>query len=115
MKYCSHCGTELADDASFCSHCGVCVQNGNGGGVRQRNESDNTLITLINVFLIIACVVNALCSFGIALAWCLPMTIQIRRRLKEGTPVGLALKVCTLIFVNMVSGILLLCYNDGSN
>lgn len=115
MKYCSHCGTELSDDASFCSHCGVCVQNGNGGVAWQRNESNNNLITCIKVFLIIACIVNALSSFGIALAWCLPMTIQIFRRMREGIPVGLALKVCTLIFVSLVSGILLLCYNDGSN
>ncbi len=42
------------------------------------------------------------------------MTIAVSNKLKNKEPISVTLKVCTLIFVNTVSGILLLCMNDES-
>ena len=120
MKYCSYCGTKLSDDAVFCSQCGKpAVVNNNGVYYTQNaqtvRQSDNeTLKTVINVFLILACVFGGIATLGIALAWCIPMTLKIRERMRTNVPVGIALKVCTLIFVNVVAGILLLVLEDGS-
>ncbi len=33
MKYCSHCGKEIMDDAVICIHCGCSVYVGNKAGV----------------------------------------------------------------------------------
>lgn len=118
MKYCSYCGTQLTDDAAFCSQCGKPVNGaaqGYGQAVQPVRQNDNeTMKSVINVFLILACVLMGIATFGIALAWCIPMTLSIRERMKTRVPVGIALKVCTLLFVSQIAGILLLVLNDGS-
>ncbi len=126
MKYCSHCGAQLTDDSVFCFSCGKAVgevvNQTNEGNVQkpatpnpaqqQRTKDNETMKQIISVFLILACVVMGICTFGIGLAWCIPMTISIRDRMRRCVPVGVALKVCTLLFVSTVAGILLLCLDD---
>lgn len=127
MKYCSHCGTQLADDAAFCSNCGKAVYNGTAQTQPQaqpqvtpaaqaaqaaQQKDNNTMKTVISVLLILSCVVEGLFTLGIALAWCIPMTIRIRAKMRAGIPVGAALSVCTLLFVNTIAGILLFCLDD---
>lgn len=51
----------------------------------------------------------------VPLAWVIPMTVVIFRKLRDNKRIGMGLKVCTLIFVNIISGILLLCMNDNNN
>ena len=46
------------------------------------------------------------------LFWCIPMTVVLSRKMKSNQPVGVGFKVCTLIFVNLISGILLLCRKE---
>ena len=48
----------------------------------------------------------------IPLAWCLPMTIIYNRKIKNGEVVGTGFKVCSLLFVNTIAGILMLCDNN---
>lgn len=105
-KYCTHCGAPVDENASVCIKCGCAVEN------NQDNSDRNTLGMIAKVFMIISCVVMGISTFGIALAWCIPMTLAVSRRLERREPIGIALKVCTLIFVNTISGILLLCMND---
>ena len=48
-------------------------------------------------------------GFGIIpLAWMIPMTIMIYKYSKNERELSLAFKICTLIFNNVVSGVLLL-------
>ena len=49
----------------------------------------------------------------IPLAWCLPMTKAYCKMIKSGENVSVGFKVCSLIFVNTVAGILMLCDNDN--
>lgn len=44
----------------------------------------------------------------IPLAWAIPMTVHAVKCVNGGKPMGMAFKICTLIFVNLLSGILLL-------
>ena len=107
MKYCSHCGAEIKDEAVVCIRCGC--HTGVGGKI-QVNSKDDTMQTIIKVFLIIGCV-----SIGwaiIPLAWCIPITVNIFKKLKSGEPISTGLKICTLLFVNLVAGICLLCSDD---
>lgn len=76
------------------------------------NNDDATLKTVIKVFLIIGCVVGGICGFLIPLAWCIPMTVHTFRKLNTGQPVSLAMKICTLLFVSIVSGVCLLCLKE---
>ena len=101
MKYCSHCGKELLDEAVVCPGCGCSVDSA-------KTADNSALYTAINVFMILSCVLMGI-AFLISLAWTLPMTLSVRRRLSNREPIGVGFKVCTLLFVNLVAGILLLC------
>lgn len=48
----------------------------------------------------------------IPLLWVLPMGKKILKAMKEGTTLTTGFKVCTLIFVNVILGIILLCQKD---
>ncbi len=106
MKFCSHCGTEINDDAVVCVNCGCPVTN-----EKKSSNDQSTMKTIILIFLILGCI-----SIGwliIPLAWCIPMTISIKRKMDNNEPIGVGLKVCTLLFVNTIAGILLLCLSDN--
>lgn len=135
MKYCQYCGGEIHDEAVICIHCGRAIEN---KPARAKNGSD-TLLTVAKVFMIIACVAGPavgllygsiflIAAIGetamlvpailtivfccVPLAWTLPMTLTVSRKIKAREPIGTALKVCALLFVSLISGILLLCHND---
>lgn len=102
--YCEHCGKELADEAIVCPNCGCATDNyaakktGNGH-------------TAAKVFMILGCVLSAF-SFLIPLAWTIPMTVIYCKRSKQGIPMGTGFKVCTLLFVSLIAGILMLCEDN---
>ena len=48
----------------------------------------------------------------IPLCWILPMSKKILKAMKEGTTLTTGFKVCTLIFVNIILGVVLLCQKD---
>ena len=150
MKYCSHCGTAIPDEAEICMHCGCRV---GAPAKKPQNENDKTLGLIAKIFLIITdvsiatsalsflfiilvfgvlgktipgftpndqialAIVNgtfvAMLIFALVpLAWCIPMTVVVHRRLRDKQPIGTGFKICVLLFCNVVSGILLLCMKD---
>lgn len=108
MKYCVHCGAEIHEEAVVCVKCGRSVES-----VKPviNNDTDETMGIVIKVFLIIGCIAQGLAI--IPLAWCLPITISVFNRLRDKKPIGTGLKVCSLLFVNLIAGICLLCMNDS--
>ena len=48
----------------------------------------------------------------IPLCWCIPMTVSVYKAYKGKKDLSTGFKVCTLLFVSLVGGILLLCDND---
>ena len=51
--------------------------------------------------------------FGlIPLLWILPMSKKIWKAMNEGTTLTTGFKICTLLFVNLILGIVLLCLKD---
>ena len=82
------------------------------GNQFQPLESNDTLVTVTKIFLIIGCVINAVSFWLIPLAWCIPMTLSIFKSFKTGRPIGMGMKICTLLFVNLIAGICLLCMKD---
>lgn len=109
MKYCQSCGTQADDDAAFCPNCGASLgeQKTEVQNKPANNSNQDTLGFVAFVFMIISCVFMGF--YIIPLAWCIPMTIYVNNRLKSGEPISVGFSVCVLLFVNIVSGILLLC------
>ena len=107
MKYCTHCGAQIEDDAVVCVGCGRMVNEQPAA----EPAGPSALSTVALVFMIIGTVAMAISTCCIGLAWCLPMTISYNKSRKNGTPVSTGFKVCSLLFVNTVAGILMLCDN----
>ena len=103
--FCTNCGNELNDQAVICPNCGIPTANYKGyskGGCANKNYN------LIKIFLIISCICSIF-SFLIPLAWCLPLTISYCRKVERGEEITVGFKVCILIFVSLISGVLMLC------
>ena len=73
---------------------------------------ESGLATVAKIFMIIGTVASALSLFLIPLAWCIPMTMAYWKKLKTGEPISVGFKICTLLFVNTIAGILMLCDKD---
>ena len=105
MKFCQKCGKELVDEAVFCPGCGCAVAE-----VKKDSGGNDGLAVAGKVFLILGCIAQG--WLLLPLAWCLPITIAICNKMKNDEPVGVGLKVCALIFVSFVGGLLLLCRSE---
>jgi len=114
MKYCTNCGNEMQDGEAFCSRCGKPADGQVAPAPVQSapmKDDQATLNTVIKVFMIIGCIINA-CYFLIPLLWCVPMTISAFKKMERGERIGTGFKVCTLLFVNLIAGILLVIRNE---
>ncbi|MBE6702768.1 MAG: hypothetical protein E7585_05090 [Ruminococcaceae bacterium] len=114
MKYCVKCGAEMFDDAVLCVKCGALVEKSAvpSRGSQGTATRKSSLTTAAKVLMIIGTVIMALYTFCVALAWCLPMTISYCNRVKNSKPIGVGFKVCALLFVSFVGGVLMLCDKD---
>lgn len=104
IKYCAKCGKELLADAVICTNCGCAV------APIKRKKDKSGLITAVKVLMIIGTVFNGLNL--IPLAWCIPMTVSYFKKINNGEEISTRFKVCTLLFVSMIAGIIMLCDND---
>ena len=137
--FCPNCGAQLPDNSFVCSSCGASVDpipqpNTPPQGAyqqpyyppqgtyqqpvypaysaAQKTARDDGMAIAIKVLLILSCIAGASACL-VPLAWCLPMTISIWKSLDNHEPISDAMKICTLIFVNLVAGILLLCDDES--
>ena len=112
MKFCSRCGAELDDNAEICNKCGCPTESYRPVTPAQTAPArtaaySSGLDTAIKVFLVLGCIAAA-GMFLIPLIWAIPMTIVLFRRMNNGEPIGVGFKVCTLLFLSLIGGILLL-------
>ncbi len=105
MKYCTKCGHELVDEAVFCVGCGCAVE-----AVEKAPADISGMKKASKVLMILGTVVSGL--YIIPLAWCIPMTVAYNKKLKNGEPISTGFKVCSLLFVSLIAGILMFCDND---
>ncbi len=107
MKYCTHCGNQLDDAAVICPKCGCAVENQQTTAATTTGDKNFTGLKLAAFILMIIGTV-AMGWMLVPLAWCIPMTVSYYNSVKNGTPVSLTLKICTLLFVSPIAGILML-------
>jgi hypothetical protein len=109
MKYCVHCGAEIHEEAVVCVKCGRSVAPLTTP-LAPVQKKDDTMETVVKIFLIMGCISQG--WLLLPLAWCLPITISVFNSFRDKKPIGTGMKVCTLLFVNLIAGICLLCMND---
>lgn len=109
MKYCSHCGKELLDEAVVCPSCGCKVASSSSTPIIE--EEDKKIFKLIiKVFMVLGCIASGWAL--IPLLWTIPMTNHVFKKLNANEPIGVGFKICVLLFVNIVAGIMLLCMSE---
>lgn len=134
--FCTKCGNEFAEYSQFCPKCGAKVEaaptaeqpvpeapnpsqasyqappapqatpSASYETIYPMTEQDKTLRLIAFVLNILSCV--GLCWLIIPLAWLIPMTVHSWGIYKGNKPNTVAFGVCTLIFANLIGGILLL-------
>ena len=120
MKYCPKCGTALSEDAKFCTSCGAKLEDYKptepvhkpNAGMSDPAPRSSDLCTVGLIFLILGTILRGFLI--LPLAWCLPITLTVRSRMRSGRPIGVGLKVCALIFVSLIGGIALLADTDSN-
>lgn len=111
MKYCKNCGAEVADEAVVCVNCGCAT--GNAQPQKHTNSNSETLRMIAKIFMILGCIASA-SAFLIPLCWTIPMTVKYWKACENNQPVSTAFKVCSLLFVSLIAGILMLCDSENA-
>ena len=136
-KYCTYCGAEVLKEAVVCPKCGCPVKF----TAVSTDNAGSGLQTAAKVFMVLGCVgfallaclmaivalsmlsiIPDLCTVYLILAtvylipliWAVPMTQHYFKFTQKKEQVSIAFKVCTLLFVNLIAGILMLCDNTNN-
>ena len=108
MKYCTYCGSEMFDDAVLCVKCGCKVPETIKTVLEI--EKDRTMEIVVKVWLILGCISQG--WLLLPLLWCIPITVSVWNSLEKGMKIGTGMKICTLLLVNLIAGVCLLCMDD---
>lgn len=121
MKFCRSCGTQLEDSVAFCHQCGEACEPTRQAPRQevytQQTYQQNTvsresgMTTVIKVMMILGTVSAA--AWILPLAWCIPMYISYDNKVKNREPISDGFKVCVLLFVNTIAGVLMFCDKDN--
>ena len=112
MPFCQKCGHELQEGENVCPSCGVPVGGQAPLKAAPAPQVGLTTIELVAfVFMIIGTIAMAFAI--IPLAWCIPMTIHAKKAMDDHQKIGVGFKVCTLLFVSLIGGILLLVRDES--
>ena len=113
-KFCSNCGTEMPESFPFCTNCGQSFNKDTNyytnNNSKELKLSEVGAIRIITLILMILCTIaNAFMYFFIPLLWCIPMIISYVKNIKEKKPISTSFKVCTILFLGIIPGILMFC------
>lgn len=110
MKFCTHCGREIMEEAVVCPGCGCSVAAASVATAAPVAKSSG-LATAAKVFMVLGTIIMGI--YLIPLAWCIPMTVTYFNKVKNNQPVGTGFKVCCLLFVSLLGGIFMLCDKEN--
>lgn len=113
MPFCQKCGHEIMDGETACPNCGAPVGGQAPVKATPAPQVGLTTIELVAfVFMIIGTIAMAFAI--IPLVWCIPMTIHAKKAMDDHQKIGVGFKVCTLLFVSLIGGILLLVRDESA-
>ena len=107
-KYCPYCGSSAHAEAVVCVRCGRSLPDASQAA--KAVPKDNALALIVKIFMIIGCIAQG--WLIIPLVWCILLTVHVFNKMKTGERIGTGVKVCSLLFVNLIAGICMLCSED---
>lgn len=111
MIYCSKCGKEVSENDKHCPYCGFQLKEEAKEEVAKNPDSSDVLGLIAKIFMLASTII---CGVGlIPLCWMVPMTVSVWKKHNNYEKIGVGLKICTLLFVNLIAGILLLCRDES--
>lgn len=108
-KTCPSCEAKMPSKFSICTNCGYSFKSD-----KKLFETDNSVnnpspLQIISLSLmIIASITLSLCLLFIPLLWCIPMIIYYANNIRKQKTTHIAFKICTIIFVGIIPGIIML-------
>ena len=108
--YCLKCGNKIPEGSVYCQNCGVKYSY---------NETErprivkNTAKKVAKAFMILGTVSNAVTFLLLSLIWCVPMTSSYSEMIERGEKVGTGFKICTMLFVSFIAGLIMLFDKDS--
>ena len=115
MKYCTKCGAHIHDEAIICTSCGCTTGSSKNTSSPisrdvQNAAQDAGLKAAAKVLMIFNTIWYG--KYILPLAWCVPLTMMYFNNVKNGEPISVGFKICCLIFVSPIAGVLMLCAKD---
>ena len=101
-RYCPYCGKEVHPEAVICVNCGCSLRSLSTSS----GEISDAVKVAIKVFMILGTITLAFAI--IPLIWCIPMYSKVNRYLEGEETLTIGFKVCVLLFVSFIAGIILL-------
>lgn len=121
--YCHHCGKEVENGNKFCPYCGALqdryseddsryeerkdeYEESKTSSSKVAREAQTGLDLAVKIFMVLSTV-----AFGFAiipLIWMVPMTIHAFHKADNNEEYGIGFSICSLIFVDVVAGILMI-------
>lgn len=91
---------------------GTVWHQGSGGIYLEGEYPPEKYIKAIRIWMIVSCVLLGCCTIGIGLAWTIPITVNIFKKIKTHEPISFNMKIVTLLFVSPIAGIMMIMRND---
>ena len=124
MKYCTKCGAQVEDDALFCPKCGhkfvaeaeaEVVENPQPQPQAQAKpkKRNKEACEIAVIFCIVSMVLTG--WWLIPLCWMIPMTVVLNRKLQNNEEISMTFKVCLLLFVSLIAGVILLICDENND
>lgn len=139
MKYCAKCGKRMDGNALMCPFCGAQTGQTNVD-VNYNPPRSNDLARIAQIIIIITCIILGfaclvftflmilvssiygylgfatysliLIVLYIKLGINIAMAVSLSNKINSGKPISIGYKICTLLFISMIAGTILLCSND---
>lgn len=107
-RFCPYCGQEVNVGDEWCGNCFGALNAPSHTPTAQAPPRPKSDYIAVRVFMIIGCIAGAF-FYLVPLVWNIPLTVHVFKRLNKGAPISTGIKICVLLFCNLIAGILLLC------
>ncbi len=110
--FCPNCGNQIDERANYCPHCGRCFNAPPPmpSGYYPPTHAQPKSHWFLKLLMVLSCIFGFLSIIG--WIWILPMTIHLFNKIERRERLSTAFKVCTILFVSVLAGIIMACSDD---
>lgn len=107
--FCTHCGAKMPISFPICTNCGKSLKGESNSDYDFTSTKPDLKVFRIITFVLMILSTIAYASLIVPLIWCIPMTVAYWDMIQKNKKPSMTFKICTLIFVGIIPGILMLC------